>query len=271
MGANAHAESMALRGAAAEGSAREFPFRNLVPPAAASVAGRRTLTVVLSISVHAIFLAAVLVAPLLLTDSLPVPVDTVRAFFAEPLVVAPPSPPPPPPPPATRLAVKKPPVVRRVQPPAKLVAPVEIPEFPVPPEESLDLGIEGGVPGGVEGGVPGGVVGGIIGGLPEARVAPPPPPRVVRVGGQLVAPELLHKVDPEYPPLAQAARVSGVIVLEAHVGTNGRVKSVKVLRGQPLLDEAAVSAVKQWRYRPLLLNGVPTEFILTVTVNFSLR
>jgi protein TonB len=153
----------------------------------------------------------------------------------------------------------------------KLVAPLKIPDVLPVPEASLDIGsgAEGGGPGGVEGGVPGGVVGGIVGGLPLGP-PPPPPPKVVRVGGNLSAPALLRRVDPVYPELARDARVQGVVILEARVDTRGRVASVKVLRGQPLLDDPAVAAVRQWRYRPLLLNGEPTEFILTVTVNFRL-
>ena len=154
---------------------------------------------------------------------------------------------------------------------AKLVAPVEIPDVMPLPEESFDLGlgIEGGVPGGVEGGVPGGVVGGIVGGLPTAP--PPRRPKVVRVGGNIIAPERIRGVSPEYPALAREARVEGIVILEARVNTRGRVVDVKVLRGHPLLDEPALVAVRQWRYRPLLLNGEPTEFILTVTVNFRFK
>jgi protein TonB len=145
------------------------------------------------------------------------------------------------------------------------VVPAELP----PAEEGLELGFEGGVPGGVEGGVLGGIVGGI---LPAPQPTPTPvAPRVVRIGGQLVAPALVRKVAPQYPELARSARVQGIVILEAQVGTRGRVKTVSVLRGHPLLDESAVEAVKQWRYRPLLLNGVPTEFILTVTITFGLR
>jgi len=92
----------------------------------------------------------------------------------------------------------------------------------------------------------------------------------VRVGGNIRAPKLVHEVRPDYPPLAVQARVSGMVILEAQVGTDGRVRSVRVLRGIPLLDEAAIEAVKQRRYQPLLLNGEPTEFILTMTMSFKL-
>jgi protein TonB len=88
------------------------------------------------------------------------------------------------------------------------------------------------------------------------------------VGGKIVAPKLIKEVRPVYPDLALMARVSAIVIMEARVDIHGNVKQVTVLRGHQLFDDAAVAAVKQWRYKPLLLNGVPTEFILTVTVAF---
>ena len=81
----------------------------------------------------------------------------------------------------------------------------------------------------------------------------------------------MTNVDPRYPPVAQAARVQGVVILEAVIGPDGRVTDVKVLRSVPLLDEAAIEAVRQWTYTPTLLNGVAVPVIMTVTVNFQLR
>jgi protein TonB len=147
----------------------------------------------------------------------------------------------------------------------KFQAPIETPEQ-VKPEEGIDLGVEGGVPGGVEGGVPGGVVGGVVGGLPDA----PPPPQAVRVGGQIKEPKKLKNVNPAYPDIAKQARVQGVVILECTISPQGKVTDVKVLRGIPLLDSAAIEAVKQWVYSPTLLNGVPVPVIMTVTVNFRL-
>jgi protein TonB len=125
------------------------------------------------------------------------------------------------------------------------------------------------VPGGVEGGVPGGVVGGVVGGLPSE--APPPPAKVVRIGGQIKEPKRIRYVQPVYPDLAVQSRVSALVILEAEVDVRGFVRAVKLLRGHPLFDEAAMEAVKQWRYQPLLLNGEPTGFVLTVTINFNLQ
>lgn len=233
-----------------------------------SLAAKRAQTLTVSVIAHAVLLGLAILVPILTYNALPAPGEAVRAFFVAPPEAAPPPPPPPPPAPAARAAVR---AAEAPAPPpdATFVAPIEMPTE-VKPDIGLDLaGVEGGVPGGVEGGVPGGVLGGIVGGLPTE--APPPPVRAVRVGGQIKAPKLVTAVQPSYPELAAQARLQATVIMEALVDTTGRVKSVQVLRGAPLFDEAAIAAVKQWRYLPLLLNGVPTEFILTVTVRFNLN
>jgi periplasmic protein TonB len=248
----------------------EFMFRSLMPAERQSRAADRGVSLAVSIAVHALLLILALVVPLLVfDDALPATDGAVRAFFAAPPDLAPAAPPPPPPPPAAaRARIPRAPAPPPVE-SARLVAPVEVPEQMPAPDEGMDLGVEGGVPGGVEGGVPGGVVGGVVGGLPQA--APPEPKaKVVRIGGNVRAPSLVHEVRPEYPPLAVQARVQSLVIVEAHVGVDGRVRSVRVLRGHPLLDEAAMEAVRQRRYQPLLLNGVPTEFVLTLTMTFQL-
>jgi protein TonB len=251
---------------AAPARAPEFRFLSLVITEHESKAKAHGATFSVSLLLHTALVLAVVIVPLLFEDVLPVPGDTLRAFFVAPADVAPP-PPPPPPPAAGVRASRRAPVAPRPAEPATFVAPVEVQELVVE-EEGLDLGVEGGVPGGVEGGVPGGVIGGVVGGLPTE--APPPPTRVVRIGGAIVAPKLVKKVEPVYPPLAAQARLQGIVIIEAYVDTRGFVKSVKVLRGQALLDDAATEAVRQWRYQPLLLNGEPTEFILVATLVFNL-
>ena len=81
-------------------------------------------------------------------------------------------------------------------------------------------------------------------------------------------PQKVHHVAPTYPPIAQSARVSGVVILEALIAEDGSVRDVKVLRSVPLLDASAIEAVRQWRFTPTLLNGVPVQVIMTVTVTF---
>jgi protein TonB len=92
----------------------------------------------------------------------------------------------------------------------------------------------------------------------------------VRVGGAIKQPKRLVNVAPVYPAIAQSARVQGVVIVEATIGSDGRVQEAKVLRSIPLLDAAALDAVKQWVYEPTLLNGVPVPVIMTVTINFTL-
>jgi len=226
---------------------------------------RQSTTVPVSLVIHLVAAALIVLVPLMSAGQLPEPTGGVKAFFAEPLSA--PAPPPPPPPPAARatLAPKVAPKVVSQQ--NQFVAPVDVPEE-IRPEEGLDLGVEGGVSGGVEGGVPGGVVGGVVGGLPDAP--PPPVQQAVRVGGQIKEPKKLKNIAPVYPPIATQARVQGVVILECTISPQGKVTEVKVLRGIPLLDQAAIDAVKQWVYTPTLLNGVPVPVIMTVTVNFKL-
>jgi periplasmic protein TonB len=93
------------------------------------------------------------------------------------------------------------------------------------------------------------------------------------MGGQLQVPALLRRVNPEYPTMATFAQIQGLVILEAVVGEDGYVDEVRVLRSAGyagVLDRAAVAALRQWQYSPLLLNGRPTAFVLTVTLSFSL-
>jgi len=97
----------------------------------------------------------------------------------------------------------------------------------------------------------------------RARIAP------VRVGGRIKAPTKIKDVKPVYPAIAQSARVAGVVTIEATIGFDGKVVDAKVVRSSPLLDQAALDAVRQWEYTPTLLNGVPVSVLVTVTVNFT--
>lgn len=93
----------------------------------------------------------------------------------------------------------------------------------------------------------------------------------VRTGGNVKAPERITYVPPVYPQIAQSAGVSGIVIIEAAVGLDGSVTEAHILRSIALLDQAAIDAVKQWKYTPTTLNGVPVPVILTVTVNFALE
>jgi protein TonB len=226
----------------------------------------------LSVSVHGVILSSVILIPLLLaTEKLPA-VPTMMAFVASPV-----APPPPPPPPLPKAAARSP--EAKPVPPTTAnpnAAPIEAPAEIRP--ETVFAGYDaGGVEGGIEGGVEGGVLGGIVGGLVDAPPPPPPPPappapqQPVRIGGQISAPELVKRVEPIYPEFAVMAKVTGTVILEAVVATDGSVQSVKVLRPLKFLEQASIDAVSQWRYKPLILNGLPTPFVLTVTLTFSIR
>ena len=105
-------------------------------------------------------------------------------------------------------------------------------------------------------------------------VLPPPstpaPPAAYRPGGAIREPRKIVDAAPIYPDLARAARVEGLVILEATIDERGMVTDARVLRSVPLLDAAALAALKQWRYTPTLLNGVPVRVLMTVTFRFSL-
>jgi len=95
-------------------------------------------------------------------------------------------------------------------------------------------------------------------------------PQRIRVGGNVQAANLINQVRPVYPPLAKQARISGTVELSAIIGKDGRVQDLKVVRGHPLLVQSALDAVKNWIYKPTLLNGEPVEVSTTIDVNFTL-
>ena len=232
------------------------PFRD--PHASATV---------LSVATHVAVLGSIAWVLLFsVSDKLP-QVPTMVAFVAEAPVPSPPPPPPPPAPKAARAAQGSKPVPTSGP---TFTVPTEVP-VGIKPESGIDLRDEGGVVGGVEGGIAGGVLGGILGSMIIEAPPLPPPAKPRRVGGELQAPALIHRVEPDYPGVAVAGKVSGTVILEATVNESGAVTDVHVLRSILLLDQAAIKAVKQWRYQPLVLNGQPVPFILVVTVTFSLR
>jgi protein TonB len=98
----------------------------------------------------------------------------------------------------------------------------------------------------------------------------PVTPQRVRISQGVTRGLLIQKVEPQYPPLARAARVQGDVVLSAVIDTNGQITNLQLVSGHPMLVPAAIAAVKQWRYKPYLLNGQPVEVETTITVIFSL-
>ena len=104
----------------------------------------------------------------------------------------------------------------------------------------------------------------------SAAVPQPLNPQV-RVGGDIKEPKKIKDAKPVYPPLAQTAKISGIVIIEAIIAKDGTIRDAKILRGMPMLNDAALEAVRQWRYTPTTLNGVPVEVVMTVTVNFTLN
>lgn len=105
---------------------------------------------------------------------------------------------------------------------------------------------------------------------PPSAPAWPAAAGAVRVGGNVRAPTQVRRVNPVYPPEARDARIQGVVIMEAIIGEDGRVRDTRVLRSIPALDAAALDAVRQWEYQPTLMNGAPVPIVMTVTVQFTL-
>jgi protein TonB len=162
-----------------------------------------------------------------------------------------------------------------------LLAPPVIPAFvarvddsPLPPSSaSIDGPFD---PHGISSGPPAGV--GIPGGVDWSHSTPPPPapvhvsptPRIVKVGGEVTAARALYRPNPVYPRIALAAHIQGNVVLQAILAKDGSVQDLKVISGHPLLVQAALDAVRQWRYQPTLLNSEPVEVLTEIDVRFSL-
>jgi protein TonB len=218
---------------------------------------RRSFTL-FSIVVHAIVITAALIAQVLAVGTLPTPHQPVlyEAVSTMPIDVQLPKP---------RVGPAQ------AQADSVNVAPIEAPDGVIAETErqrepglaapGLVLGVESGPPSNIEG----------VGMVATVPPAPPEPARPIRLHLGMKAPVKTTDVAPVYPVIAKSAHVQGVVILEAVLSAQGGVDSVRVLRSIPLLDQAAVDAVQQWRFTPALLNGQPVPVVMTVTVNFTLQ
>jgi protein TonB len=227
---------------------------------------KRKWTTFLSFILQCLLIGVMILIPLIYTEALPK--QQLMTFL-----VAPPPPPPPPPPPAAA-PVKVVKVVQTDIVNGQLRTPTRIPQkVAIIKEESapppMTAGVIGGVPGGVPGGSMGGVIGGIIGSTPVAVPKVAAPTRV-RVSAGVQAGNLINQVKPSYPAIAKSARIQGAVVLQAEISKQGTIENLRVISGHPMLVQAALDAVKQWRYKPYLLNGEPVPVETTITVNFTL-
>src|SRR5580704_7071911 len=228
---------------------------------------KRGRTSFVAFIIEGIILGVMILVPLIFTEALP---RTQLMTF----LVAPPPPPPPPPPPAAAVHVVK--VVQTDIVNGELRTPTKIPkkvqmikEDEAPPPSMASTGVVGGVPGGVPGGSMGGVIGSVLSSTPVAvpKIATP---QRVRVSSGVFAGLLIKKVQPNYPPLAKQARIQGTVVLQAQISKTGDIQNLQLISGHPMLAPAAIEAVKQWKYKPYLLNGEPVEVETQVQVNFTL-
>jgi protein TonB len=216
-----------------------------------------------SFILEAIVVVILILIPLMFTEALP------KGQLMTFLVAPPPPPPPPPPPAAVKIvkAVETDIVNNQLRTPTKIPKQVKIIQEEEAPPPSA--GVVGGVPGGVPGGAANGVIGGIISSTPVA--VPKVAVQRVRVSQGVTQGMKVHDVTPQYPQMAKIARVQGPVVLAAVIGKDGTIQGLRVVSSaSPLLNQAALEAVKQWRYRPYILNGEPVEVDTTITVNFTL-
>jgi protein TonB len=227
-------------------------FGNVTRPSI-SVGNRKWYTVPVSLLSHALVLAMIVIVPIIAAPLMPSVLDNnpLTAFIK----IVPPQPPRPP------------------QRDTAHVTPVENPGPPTtaPTGFSKEIVVDTDPPTTVpDGWFPG------VENL-DKTLAPPvvvkpaaAPQEPVRIGGTIRQPQKVRNVDPVYPPIAQAARVQGIVIIEATLSPDGKMSNARILRSIPLLDQAALDAVRQWEYTPTMLNGVPVPVIMTITVMFTL-
>ena len=222
---------------------------------------KRGATTAISFVLQALLVGVLVLLPLIFTEALPK--QQLMTFLVAP-----------PPPAAAPVRV-----VKQIQSDlvnGQLRTPTKIPqkvqmikEEDAPPPDTSMAGVVGGVPGGVPGGQMGGVIGGIISSTPVA-VPHVATPQRVRVSLGVSQGLLIKKVQPNYPPLARQARIQGTVLLQAEISKDGTIENLRLINGHPMLAPAAIEAVKQWRYRPYMLNGEPVAVETQVQVNFTL-
>lgn len=233
-------------------------------------------TVTLSFFAEFAAIGAMILVPLVWTEALP------KALFIDSLTAPAPPPPaplPPAPAPVTRQARVAPRAFNHV-----LEAPRAIPqqaamiiqEAPLLPSnfDSAMSGVPGAAPAGMGGVFSGGIGIGMQPPSPVPLMADVKPKREepVPVGGKVQSAKLIKHPAPAYPSIAKSARIQGTVVLQAIIGTDGAVRNLTVVSAaSPLLVQSAMDAVKQWVYRPTLLNQEPVEVITEITVIFALQ
>ena len=219
-----------------------------------------------ALALQCLLLLAAVVIPLFHTDPLPTR-QTLTTLYLQPPPAAAGN--------ATKLRAPTP-VSPSISTPTStgIPAPVHKTQEAPPPPVGTTGGVVGGVPGGVVGGISGGALSEALSSTSSAAVPvkmfDAPPVKRIRVAARVVEANLIRDVAPQYPPEAGRARIEGTVVLLAVIGTDGSVKDVRVENGLPILAQAAINAVKQWRYKPYMINGEPVEVDSRITINFTL-
>jgi periplasmic protein TonB len=217
-----------------------------------------------SLAFISVLLSALIIIPLFHTDPLP-KMERLTMLYLQPPSAAASS--------ATRLQAPKP-ASTYTRTSTGITAPVHKTQEVPPSAVAPTGGMLGGIPGGVVGGVPGGVSGEALNSAPSvpvlAKSPVPTPVKRMRIASRVAEANLIHDVPPQYPPEAGRARIEGTVVLMALIDKDGSVKDVRVESGLPLLAQAAIDAVKQWRYKPYLIDGEPVEVDSRITINFTL-
>ena len=227
---------------------------------------KRGWSVFVSFASQMLILVVMALIPLIYTDVLP------KAQLTS-FLTAPPPPPPPPPPPVVVKVVK---IAPKQFDAGRLIAPRDIPKQVAIIQEEIAPTVSAGISTGIPGGIGGIGVG--LGSLGVGAPPPPPPPEVkqaqvtkqIRVGGNVQAANLIKKITPVYPALAKSARIQGTVRFTAIIGKDGTIQNLQLVSGHPMLVQSATEAVKQWVYRPTLLNDEPVEVITQIDVNFTL-
>jgi protein TonB len=227
---------------------------------------KRGRTSVVAFMIEFMIIGVMVLIPLIFTEALP----KGQMMF---LLVAPPPPPPPPPPAAAvvqHVKVIQTDIVNgELRTPTKIPKQIKMIQEDEAPPAMATTGVVGGVPGGIPGGSMGGVIGSVLSSTPT--VAPHiATPQRVRVSAGVTSGLLIRRVNPVYPPLARQARIQGMVLLQAQISKDGSIENLQLISGHPMLAPAAIEAVKQWKYKPYLLNGEPVEVDTQVQVNFTL-
>src|SRR5271166_6394653 len=226
---------------------------------------KRGQTSVVAFIIEFMIIGVMVLIPLIFTEALP----KGQMMF---LLVAPPPPPPPAAAVVQHVKVIQTDIVNgELRTPTKIPQKVKMIQEDEAPPQMPTSGVVGGVPGGVPGGSMNGVIGSVLSATNNVAMVPKmAAPTRVRVSSGVSSGLLIRRVNPTYPPLARQARIQGVVILQAQISKDGSIENLQLISGHPMLAPAAIEAVKQWKYKPYLLNGEPVEVDTQVQVNFTL-